>query len=455
MGKKEKYELLLPTEAPPSGFDVSLAERGLEGFFSKLTRAQRINVIEKVVDFPVAAELDSYLHSDASLQKIFAELSENYLTNYFLPLGVVPNVLINEKLYMVPVVTEESSVVAAASRASKFWAANGGFNIEVKGTVKKGQVHFIWNGDPQYFTSIFQSIKKPLLDSTLDITEGMRSRGGGITLVDLVDKTSDIPGYFQLDVSFETADAMGANFINSCLERMADTLKKESALYENEGNLEVIMAILSNYTPESIVVCKVECPVGQLSAVSGIYSPSDFARRFVLAVQIANCDVSRAVTHNKGIYNGVDAAMLATGNDWRAIEAAGHSYSSKDGPYRSLSSAEVVDGIFRFTLTLPLAVGTVGGLTNLHPMAKLVMKILGNPSVKELMGIAATLGMATNFSAIASLITTGIQKGHMKMHLSNILNQLGASEEQITRAKEFFADKTVSYSAVEKYLKGK
>jgi len=423
------------------------------GSFSKLTRTERIAVLEQFLGESLSSELDSYLHNHVTLQKIFAELSENYLSNYYVPLGIVPNVLINEKRFMVPVVTEESSVIAAASRAAKFWAANDGFNVEVVGTVKKGQVHFLWSGNPQFLQSLFPSIRQRLFDSTLDITEGMRKRGGGITAVELIDKTSEIPDYFQIDVSFETAEAMGANFINSCLEQMAATLKQELVGFGNEGRIEIIMSILSNYTPDSAVTCRVECSVEKLGAVSGIYSPGDFARRFVLAVQIANIDVSRAVTHNKGIYNGVDAVMLATGNDWRAVEAAGHSFASKDGRYRSLSSAEVVDGIFRFNLTIPLAVGTVGGLTNLHPMAKLVMKILGNPSAKELMGIAAVIGMANNFSAITSLITTGIQKGHMKMHLTNILNQLGASEEQITRAKDFFAHKTVSYSVVEDFVK--
>jgi hydroxymethylglutaryl-CoA reductase len=446
MRKKEKSDLLTPTVASPLGGRADIS-------FSKLSRVERIALLEQFLGGPLSYDLDFYLHSDASFQKILSELSENYLSNYHLPFGIVPNVLINSKKYIVPMVIEESSVIAAASRAAKFWSANGGFIAEVAGTVKKGQVHFLWRGEPQFLKSLFPTIRQRLFDSTLDITEGMRKRGGGITAIELIDKTSNIPDYFQIDVSFETADAMGANFINTCLEHMAGKLKHELLAFDHDGNIEIIMSILSNYTPDSNVTCSVGCPVEKLGAISGVYSPADFARRFVLAVQMASCDVSRAVTHNKGIYNGVDAVMLASGNDWRAAEAAGHSFASKEGTYQSLSSAEVVDGIFRFSLTIPLAIGTVGGLTNLHPMVKLAMKILGNPSAKELMGIAAVVGMANNFSAITSLVTTGIQKGHMKMHLSNILNQLGVGEEQKIRAKEFFADKTISYSDVEKFVK--
>jgi hydroxymethylglutaryl-CoA reductase len=145
--------------------------------------------------------------------------------------------------------------------------------------------------------------------------------------------------------------------------------------------------------------------------------------------------------------------VIATGNDFRATEAAGHSYAARDGQYRSLSYAEIQDDMFRFTLDVPLALGTEGGLTSLHPLAKKSLELLGNPSAKELMMIAATMGLANNYAAVKSLTTKGIQQGHMKMHLANILNQLGASEEEKTQATEYFNDKTVSYSEVESFLR--
>jgi hydroxymethylglutaryl-CoA reductase len=213
------------------------------------------------------------------------------------------------------------------------------------------------------------------------------------------------------------------------------------------------MCILSNYTPECRVKVWVECPTNQLDGVDESLDGKAFAEKFKKAVDIARIDPYRATTHNKGIYNGIDAVVIATGNDFRATEAAGHSYAARDGQYRSLSYAEIQDNMFRFTLDVPLALGTVGGLTSLHPLAKKSLELLGNPSAKELMMIAATMGLANNYAAVKSLTTKGIQQGHMKMHLANILNQLGASEKEKTQATEYFNDKTVSYSEVESFLR--
>nr|HQU41084.1 hypothetical protein [Chitinophagales bacterium] len=176
------------------------------------------------------------------------------------------------------------------------------------------------------------------------------------------------------------------------------------------------------------------------------------AKKFRTAVNIANVDVSRATTHNKGIFNGVDAVVLATGNDFRAIEACGHAYAARDGQYRSLSKVSIIDGIFRFEIELPLAVGTVGGLTRLHPLSKRSLEMLGNPGAKELMKIMASVGLAQNFAAVKALVTSGIQKGHMKMHLTNILRHFNATDLEIENALQYFADKTVSFSGVREYL---
>lgn len=421
--------------------------------FSKLNRNERIQALESFVGQFLAEELDAFVHTDSDVQKIMGELSENYLSNFMLPFGVVPNVLVNGKLYAVPVVVEESSVVAAASKAAGFWAKHGGFRVQNLGTTKRGQVHFIWNERPDVLISEFHDIKEVLRLDTEHLTARMKARGGGITDIELRDCIHQIPGYYQLDVSFETADAMGANFINSVLEQMANSFQNFVREKFSADAIEVVMSILSNYTPESAVKCTVSCPVEALSTYSSSYSPSDFARRFVLAVQMAKFDVNRAVTHNKGIYNGIDAVVLATGNDWRAIEAVGHAFASNNGSYASLSDASVDEGIFTFSLTVPMALGTVGGLTQVHPLAKLALKILNNPSAKDLMAIAAAVGLANNFSAVSSLVTSGIQKGHMKLHLTNILNALHATADQHLAAQSYFADRTVSYSDVANFLK--
>jgi hydroxymethylglutaryl-CoA reductase len=261
-----------------------------------------------------------------------------------------------------------------------------------------------------------------------------------------------LPGLFQLDVKFLTAEAMGANFINSVLEALAgefSMLVKESGMV---GELEIIMSILSNYTPESLVKCTVEGDVSIFDRIHPDLSGDQFARKFILAVDIAHNDIYRAVTHNKGIFNGMDAVIMATGNDYRAVEACGHAFASRTGRYESLSTAEVEERIFRFSLEVPMALGTVGGLTSTHPLAAAALEILGNPSAEQLMQIVAAAGLANNFSAVRSLITTGIQKGHMKMHLGNILRQLHATEREVELTSSHFSDRPVSHAEVSDFL---
>jgi hydroxymethylglutaryl-CoA reductase len=426
---------------------------GLVSGFSKLNRNQRIDLLNTYLDEDAIDLLNAFLLPDEKVQQVISELSENFLSNYYLPFGVVPNVLINGQMYMVPMVIEESSVVAAASRAAGFWAKNGGFSVRVIDNLKKGQVHFTWSGSERFLKSVFLHIKEQILADTAPVTANMELRGGGIVDVELLSLSHKLENYYQLDVTFKTADAMGANFINTCLETMAVTLSNFMSQYSDKGQLEIIMSILSNYTPQCLVECTVTCPVEKLEAMSGAYLPQEFARRFALAIKMAQVDVSRAVTHNKGIYNGIDGVVLATGNDWRAIEAAGHAFAARKGTYSALSDVEIVDGYFKYTISLPLAVGTVGGLTKNHPIAAFALKMLRNPSANSLMQITAAMGMANNFSAVASLVTSGIQKGHMKMHLANMLNQLGASDLQKEAAGKFFANKTVSYAMVSDFLK--
>jgi len=211
------------------------------------------------------------------------------------------------------------------------------------------------------------------------------------------------------------------------------------------------MSILSNYVPDCIVRAEVSCPVSELNEDEGV-SPKEFADKFVRAVQISQVEPYRAVTHNKGIMNGIDAVVLATGNDFRAVEAGVHAYAARNGSYSSLTYASVENGVFKFWIELPLALGTVGGLTNLHPLVKLALEMLEKPSAKELMQIIAVAGLAQNFGALRSLTTTGIQKGHMKMHLMNILNQMGATANEKLEIAAYFEGKTVIHSdVVEKF----
>lgn len=419
--------------------------------FSKLSKRGKIKwIVENFFKDPesVMRELVSYWHKDAKQQKILDGFSENTISNFPMPFGVAPNFLIDGKTYVVPMVIEESSVVAAASAAAKFWLNRGGFKTEIIGTQKIGQVHFKWFDKPEVLLEDFSAIKKKFFEATRHLTKNMEARGGGILDISLISLTDELPNLYQIKASFETCDSMGANFINSILEQFALTLE---SLYP-KGQLEIIMSILSNYTPECIVRASVSCSVEGLGSFGKSMDCKTFARKFFDAVEIARMDPSRATTHNKGIYNGIDAVVIATGNDFRAIEACGHTYAARDGQYRSLSHCKIKDGQFTFWIEVPLALGTVGGLTNLHPIARRSLELLDKPSAKELMSIVAATGLAQNFAAIRSLITTGIQDGHMKMHLQNILNSFNATEKECELVKDYFEDKTVSYQGVSVYL---
>ena len=424
--------------------------------FSKLSKDEKINWLTKNYfnDSSQAKQtLERYWNQDQKLQKLHDEFTENTISNYYLPFGIAPNFLINDELYTIPMAIEESSVVAAASNAAKFWLEKGGFKAEVLSTQKVGQVHFTSATNTEKLTAFFNEVQPKLIEEVKAITKNMEKRGGGISSIELRNKTADLENYYQLHCTFETLDAMGANFINSCLEQIAETFTREAENYFSaEEKPEVVMSILSNYVPQCLVRAEVNCPVEDL--LPNKADAEKFAHKFVEAVKIAKIEPYRAVTHNKGIMNGIDAVVLATGNDFRAIEACAHAYAAKGGSYSSLTDASVENGVFKFWMEIPLALGTVGGLTSLHPLVKLALEMLQKPSAKELMKIVAVAGLAQNFAALRSLTTVGIQQGHMKMHLMNILNQFEANENERQRVIEHFKSNTVSHSAVVEIIEG-
>ena len=421
--------------------------------FSKLTKNEKIDwVIDNFFNSLDSDKklLKNYWTNDIELQKIHDEFAENTITNFFLPLGIAPNFIIDNKNFTIPMAIEESSVVAAACKSAKFWSKRGGFKTEILNVVKSGQVHFKYNGDKKKLFKFFKIIKQKVITDCSEISKNMQERGGGILNIDIIDKTSEIKNYYQLSSEFNTVDSMGANFINSCLEQFAKTLETEfleSNLFNENEELDIVMSILSNYVPNCIVKAEVSCSLSDLQN-GDIREPKKFAQKFVDAIEIAKKDIGRAVTHNKGIMNGIDSVVIATGNDFRAVEACGHTYAAKDGQYKSLTNVDITDNHFKFWIELPISVGTVGGLTSLHPMVKFSHQLLGQPNADALMEIIAAVGLAQNFGAVKSLVTTGIQKGHMKMHLLNILNQLGADKEECEKIKFYFSDKVVSHSAV-------
>ena len=302
--------------------------------FSKLSRDKKISWISKnFLDNSNEFEsiLNKYLNDDKNIQSIHNSLSENVISNFHLPYSISPNFLINNKNYCIPLVTEESSVVAALSNSSKFWYDRGGFKSKVLSKIKTGQVHFKYDGNAESLEKFIIENEHRLIESTDRITKKMRERGGGISNIKLVNKSKELKSYYQLHVDFNTIDSMGANFINSCLEIISKNFKEllndSSKFKESEKRIEIIMSILSNYTPECIVESSVECKIEDLSDIDGI-TAKEFALKFKNAFDIANIDISRAVTHNKGIMNGIDAVLISTGNDFRAVEAGIHAYAS-------------------------------------------------------------------------------------------------------------------------------
>lgn len=424
--------------------------------FSKLSKSQKIDwlVSHHLDDSATAREtLVQYWNEDQKLQDLHDGFSENTVTNYFFPFGLAPNFLIDQELVTIPMAIEESSVVAAASKAAKFWLDRGGFKTQIKGTLKSGQVHLMYHGLGSEMDAFYAFAKAELLESLEQINASMKKRGGGIQELSLVDKTKSLEGYYQLHATFETLDAMGANFINTTLEQLSTTLRQKALEFQGFSSdvPEVIMSILSNYVPGCLVNVSVSCKIEEIGTINGV-TGAEFARKFVRAVDIATVEPYRAVTHNKGIMNGIDAVVIATGNDFRAVEAGVHAFASRDGQYRSLTRARIENDSFIFEADFPLALGTVGGLTSLHPLSKLAIQILGNPTAEYLMKVTAVAGLAQNFAALHSLVTTGIQAGHMKMHLVNMLEQIGATDEEKKVLRQEYTDKTPSFSSLRESL---
>jgi hydroxymethylglutaryl-CoA reductase len=433
-----------------------MSDKGLISGFSKKSKEDKIAwLLNSYSNNPsnCLQILKSFDIQDENIQNIVDGFSENTITNFIIPLGIAPNVVINDKVYSVPMAIEESSVVAAAAAGAKFWSKRGGFHTNVIGTEKIGQVHFYFYGDHSILYDNIESLQVILRQDSKHLTSNMQKRGGGIMDIELKSFSDLELNYFQLFVTFDTCDSMGANFINSVLESFAQTLKNYFSTFD-DAKLDVIMSILSNYTPNCIVRAEVKCPIDELGIINGM-KPEVFADRFNKAMNIARIDTYRATTHNKGIFNGIDAVIIATGNDFRSVEACGHTYACKDGKYRSLSHCSIDNGIFHFWMEVPFAIGTVGGLTKLHPIAKLSLELLGNPNAEMLMQIVASIGLAQNFAAIRSLVTTGIQEGHMKMHLTNILNHLAVEQDEMDSAYDHFKDKPITFTGVRTFIESR
>lgn len=383
--------------------------------FSKFYRRSLEERRQILTDFQDKAFQTPILTDDLANQMI-----ENFVFTYDLPLGLAMNFLINQREYIIPMVIEEPSVVAAASNGAKFL---GNIQAEMEQKQLEGQI-ILTGLTHQQAQRLLDQHQEKWLGVARQASQSMVKRGGGPRGFRLAEFSGATTSYICYYIAFDPCDAMGANALNTVLEALSPVIEADS-----QGR--VLMAILSNYSPDSLVKVRAELPISRLNLSNK--KAAEIAQAMAQASEYAHLDSYRAVTHNKGIMNGVDAVLLATGNDWRAVEAGLHAYASREGHYQSLSRWIISEDQQTLIgeLALPLQVATVGGTLGMHPGAQWSLDLLGHPSGKELAEIIGAVGLAQNFSALKALVTDGIQKGHMALQARSLAIQVGARAEEV------------------------
>ena len=390
--------------------------------FSKKTPAERLEFLKahELLQAENWQNLANQIHLPLETAN---QMSENVLSVLALPYSIAPDFLIDGQVYQVPFATEEPSVVAAASFAAKIIKRSGGFKTEIHNRQMIGQVTLYDVPDVAKALEQIQNEKSALLELANQAYPSIVKRGGGARELrtDFLEGETD---FLVVYLVVDTQEAMGANILNTMLEALKERLE------ELTGG-QSLMAILSNYATEALVTASCEIDFHSLSRDKA--EAERTAQRIALASQFAKQDPYRASTHNKGIFNGIDAVLLATGHDWRAIEAGAHAYAARDGRYQGLSNWEVVleERKLYGQLTLPMPVAAKGGSIGLNPMVVASFDLLGQPTAKELASIIASVGLAQNFAALRALVTTGIQAGHMKLHAKSLALLAGAQEDEI------------------------
>ena len=412
--------------------------------FSKKSYHERLQLLR--AQALLSPEKQTSLEQDEQVSLAVADqLSENVVGTFSLPYSIIPELLVNGQDYTVPYVTEEPSVVAAASYASKIIKRAGGFTAQVHQRQMIGQVALYQVADPEQAQEKIASKKAELLELANQAYPSIVKRGGGardLHVEQIKGETDFLVVYLHVD----TQEAMGANMLNTMLEALKPVLEELS-----QG--QSLMGILSNYATDSLVTASCRIAFRYLSSQRD--QGREIAEKIVLASQFAQADPYRAATHNKGIFNGIDAILIATGNDWRAIEAGVHVFASRDGRYQGLSqwTLDMEREELIGEMTLPMPVATKGGSIGLNPRVALSHELLGNPSAKELAQIIVSIGLAQNFAALKALVSTGIQQGHMKLQAKSLALLAGASESEVAPLVErLIADKTFNLETAQRYL---
>ena len=412
--------------------------------FSKKSYHERLELLR--AQALLSPEKQTSLEQDEQVSLAIADqLSENVVGTFSLPYSIIPELLVNGQDYTVPYVTEEPSVVAAASYASKIIKRAGGFTAQVHQRQMIGQVALYQVAEPEQAQAKIASKKAELLELANQAYPSIVKRGGGardLHVEQIKGETDFLVVYLHID----TQEAMGANMLNTMLEALKPVLEELS-----QG--QSLMGILSNYATDSLVTASCRIAFRYLSPQRD--QGREIAEKIALASQFAQADPYRVATHNKGIFNGIDAILIATGNDWRAIEAGAHAFASRDGRYQGLSqwTLDMEREELVGEMTLPMPVATKGGSIGLNPRVALSHELLGNPSAKELAQIIVSIGLAQNFAALKALVSTGIQQGHMKLQAKSLALLAGASESEVAPLVErLIADKTFNLETAKRYL---
>ena len=389
--------------------------------FAKLSPTERIEALlkEGLLTWDEAQILKEQKGLPLSIAD---QLTENVLSTFDLPFSLAPYFLINGRDYVLPMVTEEPSVVAAASFAAKLIQRSDGFTTQVHQRQMIGEIALTEVEDVEVASKRILEDKETLLQLANEAYPSIVKRGGGARDLWVENKGDFLIVYLAVDPK----EAMGANMLNTMLEALTDRIQELS------GG-QALMAILSNLATRSLVSAR--CAIDFKALSRNPEEAIEIAHRMELASQLAQEDPYRAATHNKGIFNGIDALVLATGNDWRAIEAGAHAYAAQSGPYKGLShwKSQPEEKKLYGEITLPMPVATKGGSIGLNPTVQVSHRLLGEPSAIELAGIIASLGLAQNFAALKALVTTGIQAGHMKLQARSLALLAGAKEEEVPR----------------------
>lgn len=394
----------------------------IDGFY-KMSVSERLDVVAELTRID-RSELEVLCSNEGLKTDTADRMIENVVGTFPLPVGIAANFTVNEKDYLVPMVVEEPSVVAAASFMAKISRASGGFQTSYSGSIMISQIHVTGVSDPYGARLKVYQHRDELLAEANKYDQTLVSLGGGANDIEVRVLEDSQSGFILvIHLIVNVLDAMGANAVNTMAERLAPRIEQIT-----KG--KVILRILSNLADRRVSRARVAIPTKNLETSE--FSGEEVARGIVRAYQIADVDPYRAATHNKGIMNGIDPVVVATGNDWRAIEAGAHAYAARTGRYRSLTTWEINStGDLVGTLEVPMAVGIVGGATKTHPLARLSLKILGIDSADELAQVIAAVGLAQNMAALRALSTEGIQRGHMELHARNIAVQAEIPAEAV------------------------